>query len=92
MGKYISLGQFNKYYFLIISSISIRFLATFISGFYPFLSPDKPIFLLGFKSNFFLPNLLIYFCFQYFGIFIGVIFHLIFKIKNKKLFKEGWEN
>ena len=32
MGKYISIGQFNKYYFFILGSISVKFFITLIIG------------------------------------------------------------
>ena len=53
MAKYISLGRFNKKYFFILGSIIVRIIVTFISGFTPYLTPNNPIFIFGFNSNFF---------------------------------------
>jgi len=87
---YISLGHFDKYYFLILGIVSIKFLTTFINGFYPTLTPNDPIFLFGFRTNFishpFLKN-----TFEYFGIgLIGLILEYIFFKNSKEIgqFKE----
>lgn len=94
MGKYISLGQFNKYYFFILGSISINILITFIIGIYPTLTPSKPIFLFGFKPSI-LTHPVIKNIFQYFGIGLGgLIFQYAFLKKNKdigKIFEEEKE-
>ena len=82
MGKYISLGQFNRNYFFILGSISTKFILTFISGFTPNLSPNSPIFLFGIKSNLF-THPLIKNCIQYFSISLGGI--ILGFIYNKKI-------
>ena len=74
MGKYISLGQFNRNYFFILGSISTKFILTFISGFTPNLSPNSPIFLFGIKSNLF-THPLIKNCIQYFSISLGGMYN-----------------
>ena len=82
MAKYFSIGQFNKYYLFILGSITIRIIISFISGFTPYLSPNDPIFLLGFKSYLF-SHPLIMNCFQYFSIaFGGIILSFIYYKEN----------
>jgi mannose/fructose/N-acetylgalactosamine-specific phosphotransferase system component IIC len=84
MGKYFSIGHFNKYYFFILGSITIRIIIGFMQGFTPYLSPNDTIFLLGFKSNLF-SHPLISNCFQYFAIaFGGIILDFIYFKVNKK--------
>ena len=72
MAKYISLGRFNKKYFFILGSIIVRIIVTFISGFTPYLTPNNPIFIFGFNSNFFSHPIVSY-CFQYISLCIGGI-------------------
>ena len=88
MGKYISIGQFNKYYFFILGSISVKFFITFIIGFSPSLTPNKTIFLLRFNPNLlshpFIKNII-----QYFGIGLGgLILELLSYKKNIENDKE----
>ena len=83
MGKYFSIGQFNKYYFFILGSITIRIIIGFMLGFTPYLSPNDTIFLLGFKSILF-SHPLISNCFEYFAIaFGGIILDFIYSKVNK---------
>ena len=91
MAKYISFGQFNKKYFFILGTLIVRIILAFISGFTPYLTPRKPIFIFGFRSNFFSHPMISY-CFQYFSLCLGgIILELIFhdKNKNKKKTKEN---
>ena len=84
MGKYISFGQLNKNYLFILGSISVRFIITFIIGLTPNLSPNDPIYLLGFKSNIFSHPIITY-CIQYLSIGLGgLILEVIFNCRNKK--------
>jgi len=91
MGKYISIGQFNKYYFFILGSILVKLLNTFITGFYPSLTPNNPVFLFGFPPSL-LSHPFIKYTFQYLGYALGgLISQFIFYIRNKdvgKQFKE----
>ena len=88
MGKYISIGKFNRYYFLILVSILVKLFISFITGFYPSLKPNKPLFLFGFSPNL-LFHPLIKNSFQYFGIGLGgLILGLITYKKNKENEKE----
>jgi len=91
MGSFISIGQFNKYYFFILGSILVKLLNTFITGFFPSLTPNNPVFLLGFQPSF-LSHPFIKYTFQYLGIGLGgLISHYIFYKRNKdvgKKFKE----
>ena len=81
MGRYISIGNFNKHYFYILLSIISKFIGTFITGFYPTLS-SEPIYLFGIKIQI-LSHPIFRCVIQYFGIMIGGI--LLRKyIKNKK--------
>ena len=83
MAKYISIGKFNKKYFFILGSISVRFILIFISGLTPYLTPKQSYYLFGFKSQI-LSHPLISYCFQYFFIFLGgLILELIFQKKTK---------
>jgi len=83
MLEYISLGQFNKYYFFIFGSIAVKFIITFISGFSPCLTPNNSIYLFGFKPFFFSHPLFTY-CIQYFSMILGgIILNLIYKHLNK---------
>ena len=88
MGRFISIGQFNKYYFLILGSILVKLFITFIIGFYPTLKPNSPKFLFGFFPNL-LSHPLIKNSFQYCGIGLGgLILGLIFYKNNKETEKE----
>ena len=88
MGKYISIGTFNKYYFLILGSISVKLLNTFIIGFFPSLNPGNPINLFGIKTNL-LSHPLIKNAIQYLGIGLGgLILEFYFFIYNKNIEKE----
>ena len=83
MFEYISIGQFNKYYFFIFGSIAVKFIITFISGFSPCLTPNNSIYLFGFKPFFFSHPLFTY-CIQYFSMILGgIILNLIYKHLNK---------
>ena len=83
MVKYISFGQFNKKYFFILGSITVRIIMLFISGLTPYLTPNNTIYLFGFKSNF-ISHPLIAYCFQYFSIALGgVILQFILYKKNE---------
>ena len=83
MGSFISIGQFNKYYFFILGSILVKLLNTFITGFFPSLTPNNPVFLLGFQPSF-LSHPFIKYTFQYLGIGLGgLISEFIFYIRNK---------
>ena len=83
MAKYISFGQFNKKYFFILGSLIVRIIITFITGFTPYLTPRKTIYIFGFKSNFFSHPLITY-CFQYFSLCLGgIILELILRDKKK---------
>ena len=82
MAKYISFGQFNKKYFFILGSITVRIIILFISGLTPYLTPNKTIYLFGFNSNF-ISHPLIAYCFQYFSIGLGgIILQFIFYKKS----------
>ena len=88
MGKYISIGTFNKYYFLILGSISVKLLNTFIIGFFPSLNPGNPINLFGIKTNL-LSHPLIKNAIQYLGIGLGgLILEFYFFRYNKNIEKE----
>ena len=92
MGKYISLGQFNKYYFFILGSISVKLINTYIIGFFPSLTPNKPFFLFGFQP-FLLTHPYIKYTFQYLGIGLGgLISQIIFYIRNKDIGKQFKED
>ena len=83
MCKYISFGEFNKNYFFILGSIAIKFIRCFIYGYTPILEPNKTIYILGFKSQFFSHPLISY-CFQYFSLIIGgIILQIIYNRQNK---------
>ena len=83
MGKYISIGKFNKYYFFILGSITLKFLISFSIGFYPTLTPNKPLYLFVFKSVL-LEHPIIKNILEYFGIGLGgIILDFIFHKKNK---------
>ena len=83
MAKYISLGRFNKKYFFILGSIIVRIIVTFISGFTPYLTPNNPIFIFGFNSNFFSHPIVSY-CFQYISLCIGgIILEFVFRKNNE---------
>ena len=83
MSKYISFGEFNKKYFLILGCIAVRIIMAFISGFTPYLTPNNTYFLFGVKSNF-LTHPLITYIFQYFSLFVGgYILEFIFNDKKK---------
>ena len=89
MGKYISLGQFNKYYFFILGSISVKLLNTYITGFYPELEPNKPIHLFGFTPQI-LAHPLIRNVLKYFAISLGgLILEFIFFKKTKDIGKKN---
>ena len=88
MGRFISIGKFDNYYFLILGSILVKLFITFITGFYPTLKPNNPLFLLGFNPKI-LSHPLIKNSFQYFGIgFGGFILEIIFNKKNKETEKK----
>ena len=88
MVKYISLGKFNKYYFLIIGSISMKLLKTLIAGIFPSLSPNNPIFLFGFFPRI-ISHPFIKIALENFGVGIGgLILASIYSKKNKKIGKE----
>ena len=83
MGKYISIGLFNKYYYFILGSITVKFLITFSIGLRPVLTPNKPFFLFGFKPVL-LKHPIIRKILEYFGIGLGgIILDYIFNKKNK---------
>ena len=83
MAKYISFGKFNKKYFFILGSITVRIILLFISGLTPYLTPKQTYYLFGFKSQI-LSHPLISYCFQYFFMFLGgLILELIFQKKTK---------
>ena len=84
MAKYISFGQFDKKYFFILGSITVRIIMTFITGFTPSLTPRKTLYLFGFSSYFF-SHPIITQCFQFFSLCLGgLILELIFPDKNNK--------
>ena len=88
MGKYISIGQFNKYYFFILGSILVKLLNTFIIGFFPSLTPNNPVFLFEFQPSL-LSHPYIKYTFQYLGIGLGgLISQIIFYIRNKDIGKQ----
>lgn len=92
MGGYVSLGHFDKKYFYILGSISVKMINSFIFGFTPYLTPNKSVFIFGFRSNFFSHPLIAY-CFQYFSIFLGgLILGIIFQKKNKDIGMNAFEN
>ena len=92
MGGYVSLGHFDKKYFYILGSISVKMINSFIFGFTPYLTPNKSVFIFGFRSNFFSHPLIAY-CFQYFSIFLGgLILGIIFHKKNKDIGMNAFEN
>jgi len=92
MGKYISIGQFNKYYFFILGSILVKLLNTFITGFFPSLTPNNPFFLFGFQP-FLLSHPYIKYTCQYLGIGLGgLISNFIFYIRNKDIGKQFKED
>ena len=92
MGKYISIGQFNKYYFFILGSILVKLLSTFITGFFPSLTPNNPVFLFGFQPSL-LSHPFIKYSFQYLGIGLGgLISNFIFYIRNKDIGKQFKED
>ena len=85
MAKYISFGQFNKKYFFILGSITVRIIVTFISGFTPYLTPNNTIYIFGFKSYFFSHPLITY-CFQYFSLCLGgIILQLVLGDKKNNI-------
>ena len=87
MKKYLSLGKFDKYYCLIISSALIKLLMNFITGFFPSLKPNDPIFLFGFPPIL-LSHPLLNYAIEFFGITIfGLIFRYIFHQNNKDIGK-----
>ena len=88
MPKYISFGQFNKKYFFILGSLIVRTIISFITGFTPYLTPNKTIYIFGFQSNFFSHPMITY-CFQYFSLCLGgIILELILRYKEKNNKKE----
>jgi len=92
MGKYISIGQFNKYYFFILGSILVKLLSAFITGFFPSLTPNNPVFLFGFQPSL-LSHPFIKYSFQYLGIGLGgLISNFIFYIRNKDIGKQFKED
>ena len=52
MCKYISLGKFNKNYFFVLGSISVRLLKNFINGFSQDTTPPKKLYLFNRQSFF----------------------------------------
>ena len=52
MWKFISLGEFSKYYFFILGIIFVKFIKTFICGFTPELPAFNTIYLFNYKSFF----------------------------------------
>ena len=88
MKKYLTLGKFDKYYFLIIGSALIRLLMNFITGFFPSLKPNEPIFLFGFPPIL-LSHPLLNYVIEFFGITIfGLIIRYIFHQNNKNIGKQ----
>ena len=82
MAKYISFGQFNKKYFFILGSITVRIIVTFISGFTPYITPNITYYLFGFQSYFFSHPLITY-CIQYFSLFLGgIILQVVLREKK----------
>ena len=84
MGRYISIGKFNKYYFLILGSIIVKLFNSFIIGFYPSLKPNEPLFLFVFTPKLLSYHPLIKNTFQYFGIGLGGIILELISYKNNK--------
>ena len=83
MCEFISFGEFNKKYFFILGSITVRLIIIFIYGVTPYLTPNDTIYIFGFKSSFFSHPLISY-CFQYFSMILGgIILHIIYTYKNK---------
>ena len=82
MAKYLSFGHFNKKYFFILGSITVRIIVIFITGFTPYLTPNNTYFLFGFNSNIFSHPIITY-CLQYISLCLGgLILELIFNNKN----------
>ena len=96
MGKYISLGNFNRNYFYILGSISCNLLITFIIGFYPTLTSDKPIFLFGFQPMILvhpiIKNILIYFGIGLGGLILEFVFFAANKKEGKNLGEQIFQN
>ena len=84
MKKYLSLGKFDKYYCLIISSALIKLLMNFITGFFPSLKPNDPIFLFGFPPIL-LSHPLLNYAIEFFGITIFGLILDIYSIKTIKI-------
>ena len=83
MCEFISFGEFNKKYFFILGSITVRLIIIFIYGVTPYLTPNDTIYIFGFESSFFSHPLISY-CFQYFSMILGgIILHIIYTYKNK---------
>ena len=88
MKKYLTLGKFDKYYFLIISSALIKLLMNFITGFFPSLKPNEPIFIFGFPPIL-LSHPILNYVIEFFGITIfGLIIRYIFRQNNKNIGKQ----
>ena len=88
MGKYISFGKFNKYYFFILGSITVRFIIIFITGFTPYLSPNDTVYIFGFKSFKIFSHPLLTNCFQYFATGLGglILENIFNKNEEEKVF------
>ena len=81
--RYITLGEFNKKYFLILGSIIVKFIVTFINGFTPSLTLNTTYFIFGYKP-FFIFHPILTMCFQYFAICLGgLIIKIIYNKKDK---------
>ena len=83
MAKYFSFGQFNKRYFFILGSITVRIIISFITGLTPSLTPNNTLFIFGFRPNFFSHPILSY-CFQYLSLCLGgLLLEYVLKKKNQ---------
>ena len=81
--RYITLGKFNKKYFLILGSIIVKFIITFINGLTPSLTLNNTYYIFGYKP-FFIFHPILTLCFQYFAIGLGgIILKLIYHKKDK---------
>ena len=88
MCKYISLGKFNKNYFFVLGSISVRLLRNFINGFSQDITPPKKLYLFN-RQSFFIPHPLFKEFLQYFTIgLIGFILEMIYYKKSKNVKSE----
>ena len=88
MCKYISLGKFNKNYFFVLGSISVRLLRNFINGFSQDITPPKKLYLFN-RQSFFIPHPLFKEFLQYFTIgLIGFILEMIYYKKSKTVKSE----